>query len=249
MTVAAATPHWGILGWSFVAGALAGLIVFFIEFGLMALRNSRGNEPRLTLGTVLVGLGTDWSFKDNWVSSVTIGSGALVGLLAASGVLKSVLGAEPKAALGLLAVAGAVAAALVAIGPLLVKVFGSNLAVPSIGGTLAAAFVTLTGTIGQIVALTWQVQNLANGTVAEALVAIGVLTGLVVFVYAARTLWYYLSTGAVAPQPAGEPVEIQAARIIAAALKQEPEPELETLSWTAPQYAQPIMLATHNSLL
>ena len=120
MTVAAASADWGILGWSFAAGAMAGGLVFIIEFGLMALRNSRGTEPRLALGTVLVGLGTDWSFKDNWVSSVTVGSGVLVGLLAASNILKAVLGAEPQAALALLAVVGAVAAVLVGIGPLFV---------------------------------------------------------------------------------------------------------------------------------
>ena len=57
--------------------------------------------------TPLTSLGADWSFKDNWVSSVTVGSGVLVALLAASNVLQAVLGFEPKAALTLMAVAGA----------------------------------------------------------------------------------------------------------------------------------------------
>lgn len=244
MTVVAAstTPHWGILAWSFAGGAMAGVIVFFIQFGLMALRNSRGAQPRLTMGTALVGLGTDWSFADNWVSSVTVGSGVLVGLLAAT----KAVGTNVHA-LAVLAVSGAVAAVLVAIGPLFLKVIGSDVNVPTIGGTLVAAVVTLAGTIGEIIAMTWQVQNLAKNSGAHALVLIGVATGLVIYVYAVRTLWYYLSSGAIAP-PKVEAVELKAARIIAAAIRKERAPKLETVPESL-AHAQPYRLVRHNSLL
>ena len=113
-------------------------------------------------GTRLEGLGTDWNFKDNWVNSLTIGSAAFIALLTASDVLKAVLGSENESAVGLFAVTAGAAAVFVSISPLLIKLIGEDISLPTIGGTLVAAAVTLVGAIGQITAITWQGAKLVS---------------------------------------------------------------------------------------
>lgn len=196
MLLAAATSssHWGhILGWSFIVGAIAGAGVFVLEVCLIATRNS-GKTTKLRLRTALDKLSPDWSFKDNWVSSVTIGSSVLAALLTASGLLSTdSASSPPPPAVPMLAVSGAFAAVLVGLGPLVVKIFASGLELPTIGGTLAAAFVTLTGTIGQTVALIWVFHDVAHGATQAALEASGILTAVVILAYALRTLWFYVT--------------------------------------------------------
>jgi hypothetical protein len=150
----------------------------------------------MRLGTELSSLGTTWSFKDNWISSVTVGSGVLVGLLGASNVLQAVLGSEPKAALGLIAVAGALAAVFVGIGPLFTKVIGHDLSIPTIAGTLTAAVVTIFGSIGQIFVVTWQGWDLATGWVQLAIAVLGLGVAAIILWYALKSLWYWMKTGA-----------------------------------------------------
>lgn len=190
-------------------------------------KEKEAKHVKLGPRTPLASLGTDWSFKDNWVGNVTIGSAALVALLAASNVLKAVLGAEPEAALGLLAVGGALAAVFVAIGPLLIKVIGADVAVPTIGGMLAAAFVTLVGTLGQITAVTWQGAELTTGRVHWGVIVIGAAIGSVVWLYAIRALWAYAHSGAESP-PKSESETMKAAEKVAAAIKElRPPPEAD----------------------
>src|SRR5215470_3709060 len=95
-----------------------------------------------------------------------------------------------------MAVAGAVGAVLVGISPLFVKLIGDDLSLPTIGGTLIAAFVTIVGSVGQISTMTWQVTELASGWVKWVVIVLGATTGAVVVVYALKALWYYVLTGA-----------------------------------------------------
>jgi hypothetical protein len=146
--------------------------------------------------TELEGLGTSWNFKDNWVNSVTVGSAAFIALLTASDVLKAVLGEEDKSALGLFAVTAGVSATLVGISPLIVKLVGKKAAVPTVGGMLLAASVTLVGSIGQVTAVTWQGAELISVEwIAVLIVLFGIAVGAIVLCYAWRTLWHYISTG------------------------------------------------------
>lgn len=149
----------------------------------------------MSLGTELTSLGTNWSFKDNWISSVTVGSGVLVGLLGTSNVLQAVLGSEPKAALGLIAVAGALAAVFVGISPLLTKVIGHDLSVPTIAGTLTAAVLTIVGSIGEIFVVTWQGWDLATSWVQLAIAVLGLGVAAIILWYAVKSLWYWMKTG------------------------------------------------------
>ena len=182
------------------------------------------NWPGLQRSTALVGLGTDWSFKDNWVSSVSVGSGVLVALLATSNVLEAVLGTKPEAALGLMAVAGALGAVFVGIGPLFVKVIGKDLAVPTVLGTLVAAFVTLFGTLGQVSVMTAQGWYLADRRIGVqvAVVVVGTLvTGVVVW-YAIAALRSYAKTALGFKAPPLSDTLVGAANIAAAIRKKSP---------------------------
>jgi len=211
--------QWSILGWSALFAAVAALIAVGLV-GAQILRHNRkpAATDKLRLTTPLEGLGTDWSFTDNWVNSVTAGSGLLVALLASSNLLEAILGDEPKAALALIAVTGAIAAALVGISPILVKLFGEDVAVPTIAGTLLAALVTLIGSLGQITVVTWQTQDLVTGWVPYVISLVGVLVGAIVLGYAVRTLSRYVIDDAEAPEST-YPDVMKAAFVVADAIR------------------------------
>ncbi len=198
---------------------------------LVATREARGLtapgdlevdvEPReLEWSTELVGLETGWSFSDSWASSVTVGTTVLVALLAASDVLEAVLGKKPEEALSLFVVASAIATALVAIAPLVLKAVGKKTSVPTIGGTLFAALLTLTGTGGQLAAVTLQARELVSGRAEDAVAVMGILVGLIVASYASRSLAELVLANVVS-SPAPTPPEVRAAWIIAKAIRPE----------------------------
>lgn len=176
----------------------------------------------IRLDSPLASLGTNWSFKDNWIGSVTVGSTVLVALFASNDTLGAVVGPSAKPSLTAMAVAAAVAAVFVGLGPLIVKLCGPDLNVPTAGGTLLAALVTLVGSVGQIVAITWLTWDLepGNDRLRAGIVAIGGTVGVVVLWYAAQALWYYLRTGA-ASAPSKKPDALAAAELIVAAINSQ----------------------------
>lgn len=177
-------------------------------------------EPRIKWNTPLEGLGTDWSFKDAWVSNVTLGATALVALIATSDVLEAVLGEKPKAALALVTVAAAIAALLVGLGPLLLKAIGEETGTPTVLGTVLAGMVALFGSFLQIGAVTLQAARLASGFLVPALSVAGLCVAGIVALYGARSLVGYLSKGTEETVVATPP-EVRAAWIIAKAIRPE----------------------------
>lgn len=210
--------------------------------------------------TQLAGLGPNWSLKDNWIGNVTVTAAALVGLLAASNVLQAVLGSQPEAALGVIAVGGALSAVFVGLGPLIVKMIGKDLSVPTAGGMLFAALVTLFGAMGQIVVVTWQASELATTAWAQGAIAVvAAATSLVILWYSGASLWYYVEFGArFKPEP--KPDVITAADAVVDAIKRlsprdlakddehEPEPARLVPYFVAQKAAGEIPFGT-NALL
>ena len=219
MPATKAEANWDILVYAFLIGLGVATVLVLSVAGWIARHNRKKEDSKkIAWNDPLKYLGTSWSFKDNWVGNVTIGSAALVALLAASNVLEAVLGKKPEAALGLLAVASALAAAFVAIGPLVIKVIGSDMTKPTVVGMLVAALVTLVGTVGQITAVTWQGAELTSGSVKIGVVVLGALVGGVVLAYAGRALWGYALSGS--EPPATTPSEVATgAQIIATAIR------------------------------
>jgi hypothetical protein len=94
--------------------------------------------------------------------------------------------------------------------------------VPTLGGTLLAALVTLTGTIGQIVAVTWQGAGLTSGHVKSGVIVLGAAIGYVVVRYALKALYGFALTGT-KPAENTRSEEERAARHVADAIRDKPE--------------------------
>lgn len=175
---------WGLLFKTFGVGFLVSLfVVVSTTFRMRLWKKPFGFTKTMPY------LGTDWSFKDSWVSNVTLGAGVLVGLIGSSSALESIVGSTPgNNVLGFLAVAGTGSAILVTLGPLFLKVIGSETEVPTVGGTLVASFVVLGGTLAQISALAWQGAAITLGSIRKGIIAVGVVVGLVVVWYGTTEL-------------------------------------------------------------
>jgi hypothetical protein len=191
-------PDWGILSW---AAALAGAAVFVVYLAVFdaiwRLNHDLANpRPRIGWGTDLDGLDAKWSFKDSWVANITVGATALIALLGSTAPIKAIVGREPTSELGLIAVAGAIAAVLVTISPLLLRVIGRDLKIPTVGGTLVAGALVLVGSLFQIGAVTIQAARLSEREWVQFGVLIGgLLVGLIVAIYAARSLASLMDEG------------------------------------------------------
>jgi hypothetical protein len=190
-------PDWGILSW---AAALAGAAVFVVYVAVFEAIWQLSHDPvdprPIGWSTSLDGLDAKWSFKDSWVANITVGATALIALLGSTAPIKALVGREPTAELGLMAVAGAMAAVLVTISPLLLRVIGPDLKIPTAGGTLLAGALVLLGSLFQIAAVTIQAARLSDQEWVQFGVLIGgLLVGVIVAVYAARSLAALLDEG------------------------------------------------------
>lgn len=119
-----------------------------------------GPEPQgpetegVTLTTPVAGLPSGWTFKDSWASNLSVGATVFVALFGSKDVLDAIFGKTPEGTTARLLIAGAIAALFVGLAPLVLKTIGKS-TVPTVGGLLAAAFFTLVGVIGQILATAW----------------------------------------------------------------------------------------------
>jgi hypothetical protein len=215
---AAATPAWSILLWAFTIALLLTLLLLLTAVWWSLRRFPHAGSGWPGWSRVITGLSTDWSFKDNWAGNITIGSTVLIGLLAASNVLEAILGTKPEAALGLLAVAGAIASLLVGLGPLVIKGIGRDLQEPTVGGALLAAGITLVGVLGQSAAAAIQAWKLTSQVLPRVLIAaLTALVAIFVFKYAIASINDWIEK-AINPPPEKESPQVEAARIVAKAI-------------------------------
>ena len=104
-------------------------------------------------------LAAGWSFKDSWVSNLTIGTTAFVALTTSVDAFTAFLGEAPKAALGVMTVAGLVSGVLIALAVTISKLTGPSADKVSVGGLITATALTAgaagfqTGTVGAATAL------------------------------------------------------------------------------------------------
>lgn len=171
--------------------------------------------PAIGWSSTLGGLGTGWSLKESWVSNVTALAAALAAVAGGTDLLKGVLGEEPKSALSLIAVAGLLSALLVSMAPLVVKAVGDDVGTATVGGAVSAGAIVVTASFVQVIAVTIQTTLLVDGVLWQILlVGGGVLVGLVIWIYAARSISQLLSVG-LAESPPELPVELEAAWVVA----------------------------------
>lgn len=159
-----------------------------------------------------------WSFKDSWVSNVTVISTAFAVLLGTSELLETILGESPDVALGRMIVAGAISAFLVATAPLLLKVLGKTEA-PTVGGLLLGALVTVTAAVGQLLVFAWAIDKLEIGWLGSPISYIlAGAGGLLVVVYACRSLARLVGDAYPEPEPKTSDVQKAADKIAVAIL-------------------------------
>jgi hypothetical protein len=110
-------PPWAAL-WAFP--------IFLIAFavaapGLFFAWNAWRKEKDYKPFTPLQYLDPSWSFKDSWVSNVTIAAGLLTGIFGSSETLKAIIGDEAENSIAAAIVGAAIAAAFVGAGPIVLQ--------------------------------------------------------------------------------------------------------------------------------
>lgn len=174
------------------------------------------------------GLDPSWSFTESWASNVTVGSTALLAVLASSEVATTVLGDRGSRALGVVLVASAVSTALVGLAPLVIKAFVAQSGSTHAAGLGIASFLTLTGVGLEIGVATTSADRIYGGGKPYLMLSGLVVTG-VVAVYAFRTLNDLF--GRTDPPPSEQSDTMKAAVIVANAILQN---GLDVVSVEAP---------------
>lgn len=207
-----ADPDWDRMIWFVIAAIIAALVAVIVFSRWDGADGSVTNEARATaaaagkpipgrsLRTPLPGLGSKYDFSKSWASNVTIISGAFAAVFGSSEVLKALLGAEDESVLAVVVVAAAIAIGLVTAGPLIVLATRAGKH-PSAGGLLLGAVFTLGAAGGQLGVLVETGSSLDLGRVDEAVLVLGVLGGLLLLVYAFRSLLTALTDGFTEPDP------------------------------------------------
>lgn len=142
------TPDWDALQKWFFLSTLVALALMVI---VLIVASIKGTPPSASLPS----LDDSWSFKDSWVSNVTVVGGLLAGIFGSSDVLTGVLGDDADEALALATIGGAVAVALIGAAGVVVIALktissgkftafgvlaGSTIALGAAGGQLGAVY-------------------------------------------------------------------------------------------------------------
>ncbi|GAA4401681.1 hypothetical protein GCM10023168_11520 [Fodinibacter luteus] len=180
--------------------------------------------PVYGLRSVVGNLEAGWSFKDSWVSNITVASTALVALLGSADALTAVLGEEPEAALGVMTVAGLVSAALVGIANTVLKLVGERVTDVTVGGLILSTGIVVFAAGLQV----WTVAVAAMDSVGWGAAGVGTLL-LALVVTAALGAYGFRSLG--------EAVR----RGVSTSLPAVPETALT--DWAAPQGWQRMIVA------
>ena len=213
-------PDWNAL-WSFAIalGGMAALMILVLFFW----KPENPVKPRLDQR--LPYLDDAWSFKDSWVSNITVVGGLLAGVFASSEVLKSILGEDSDASLALATVGGAIAAALIAAAGILVLALKTEKeGYFTVGGLLAASAIALAGAAGQVWVVYESARKFDLGGLEDRLLPIAIAALLLLVLYAYRSLRSVLIQGTTKP-PGPESETARAASRMLTALKPEDEGE------------------------
>jgi hypothetical protein len=216
-------PDWEFLElfwWLAGGGWLIGLLLASIRGSL-----PRGDAPTYNLFTPLDGLGPTWDFKDSWVSNVTVVAGLLTGIVGSSTVLGAVLGDDAENSMALATVGAAIAAGLVAFGPIFL-ILAKRKRAPTVLGVVTAAALVLAGAAGQIWVTAEAGSELDLDGAEDMLYPFAAILSAALVVYALRSLDDLIADG-VAETPPAESDAMKAARWVAAAIRgEDPPPDL-----------------------
>jgi uncharacterized membrane protein len=198
--------------------ALRAFLYVLIGLTVIAIMVVAG-KARKRLGDPLKYLGDSWTFKDSWVSNVTVAGGLLTGIFGSSEIVKALLGEDAEGAVALATVGGAIAVAMIAAGPLILEVTkvrdaGSREAYFSLGGLVAASVVTLAAAFGELWVVYRSGSHLDLDGFEDLLVIFAVLGGLLLAAYAVMTIPRTIRLGTTKPAET-ESEMMKAAKMIA----------------------------------
>jgi hypothetical protein len=217
-------PNWSAL-WAFPIALAAAVIAAFIFFLLW--RTPR----RSSLGYPLKYLEATWSFKDSWVSNITIAAGLLTGIFGSSDVATAFLGEDADSSVALATVGAAFAVAFISAGPIIVLATKSKVGDHfTVGGVLAASAVTLAGAFGELYVVYESGAQLDLNGWEDRIVYLAVAAGLLLAFYALRALLGTLRQGVKRPPPKPQSDAIAAAKMIVEALKARPDTNTKELN-------------------
>jgi hypothetical protein len=151
-------PDWGQLAWFFYPLPIVGLVLYGLFVSKRARRFGRKDSRRYRLCEPLEHLGTTYSFKDSWISNLTVVAGVLTGLFGSADVVKAFLGEDADRSIALATVGSAIALILIGSGPVILtatkkteeKVGEGLVQAFTVGGLLLATTVTVAGAFGQL---------------------------------------------------------------------------------------------------
>ncbi|HEX2084770.1 MAG TPA: hypothetical protein VHF89_03735 [Solirubrobacteraceae bacterium] len=193
---AADDPEWDDL---VVFPLLLGLFLLaaLLLFAYWAMTDDESHSLREPLDQ----LDATWSFADSWVSNVTVVAALLTGIIGSSDVLTAVVGEEAGGALALATVGAAIAAALIAAGPIALVICKRGKAY-TVGGMLLAASIVLAGAAGQLWITYRAGASLDLGGAEDYLVYGTALAFGMLFLYGVRSVHELLEAGTTEPKKA-----------------------------------------------
>lgn len=208
-------PDWSAL-WAFPIAFVASLVAALVFFLIWK------NDKR-ALHTPLKSLEATWSFKDSWVSNVTVAAGLLTGIFGSSEVVTALLGEDADASVALATVGAAFAVAFISAGPIIVLATKTKEGdYFTIGGVLLASAVTLAGAFGELYVLYESGRQLDLGGWEDYIFVLALMAGILLAVYAYRALVGTLGQGLKRPKKKPPSDAILAAEMIVQALKAQP---------------------------
>jgi hypothetical protein len=192
------------------------LLIFFIALPVIAVALYAAFVARASYGFTepLTYLDAAYSFKDSWVSNVTVIAGLLTGIFGSASVVKAFLGQDAEQSIALATVGSALALILIGFGPIMLnaaKVItrkgDEDVRVFSVGGLLLATTVTVAGAFGQLW-IGWRSGAALDLGGLEHGIIVGFLAAVLLLIWSTyTTVTATISDGRRAPPPA-KPTEL-----------------------------------------
>lgn len=190
------------------------LYAFVIAATIILIINARGG---VSVADPLPAIADSWSFADSWASNIGVAAALFTGVFGTTDILEQIVGGDSTGQVAVAAVAAALAASLIGVGPILLAVLRTrDDRRHTAGGILAASGVVLTANLGLVITL-WAIVG-ERSTLNSAFVTICALTACVLLVwYTARTVPETIRLGA-RPAPTEPSETMLASELIAEAV-------------------------------
>jgi hypothetical protein len=199
--------NWGVLWWFLYGMAGAAVLLFFACFFIP--------DVQVRPWTRLDRLPATWSFSDSWVSTITVLGGVLTSVVGSSDTVKAILGDDADTALARATVGAAIAAAIIALGAVVLQVFKWKGSFNVLGLFLAGAIV-VGAAFGELYVVWKTAEKLALDGLEKDLEIPFLIVTVLLAVYAMRNLRSTIAAGLTEPEAAVSDTAIVASALVGA---------------------------------